>query len=166
MKKLISLLAILLLIFSCSKEDSNNNENPEEQNTPDLSGTWIIEYSTINCSQGNLLSDGSTSFIFNDNGSISFTDNTSDFNDFLTTNIYQLNGDNLEINLQSQQSYSFECNGVNYNTVENGSISYDCDYDEINNNFTGNFVHVFMESPTTPCTEILDCSGTITIYRQ
>ncbi len=130
----------------------------------DLSGTWTASYTTSSCSIGEFPVGRTASFVFNDNNTITFLGQDADFNDDITANSYSVVDGKLEIQIRSAESFSYNCDSVDYNTTENGAISYYGDFN--NGNFSGTYTYVFIETPNNTCIEDnINCSGNIVISK-
>ena len=146
------------------KENGDYNENPSIQFNAsyfDLSGEWQISLNYIDCGE----EVDPFIFIFN-------SDNTVTFSNFILTithNYFNFNKDDKTMTFEMNYTWdwSYECNGVDVNTVENTEIIFTGIYNgydgDGNKTFTGGFTANVSELPENPCAYNGPCSGTFII---
>ncbi|MBM1107663.1 hypothetical protein JQC67_16015 [Aurantibacter crassamenti] len=137
----------------------------------DLSGVWIMKYTTASCSIGgdNIEIPFTSTFIFNSNNTITFVGNSSSDNDgVISINEYLLVNTTLSINFKSLESgYSSDiCNGISYDFSVDFNLKFNGSYKNNTNEFIGNYSAFQYEIPSYPCVENDVCNGSMKIYRK
>lgn len=123
----------------------------------DLSGIWNIQFSNSTC-------NGSGSIQFNNNGTITFI-NQSGLNEDVTSSTYSLNDNTLIINHVREYGLCEATPGSAENVNITESITIEVVYNNLNN-FSGTFSNVYSGEGLTTCNaQNPSCSGSVTISK-
>lgn len=130
----------------------------------DLNGTWVAEYTSGDCSEGEINVGTTRSFKFNLDNSQSITV-SGNFNDYITSSNFNQYDLTLYVIINSSQDYQYQCEGKDVTSKEIGRIAYSGTYNTTTKIFEGTYTHSFIESGNN-CTENTICDGNVKISRQ
>ena len=136
----------------------------ESDNSIDLSGTWIMEFTTMQCSsEDSYFSAGDNmQFTFNEsNQTVSFVNGS--------VHPYQLNGNELAITINDQFDYGF-CEDILALEMF-WHVEINVNYDSEQDNFSGTYtdeeqISEYETDCTFEYTPEINCNGYMKIYRQ
>jgi hypothetical protein len=146
------------------KENGEYNENPSiEFNASyfDLSGEWQINATYIDCD----IDTDPFTFTINSDNTVSFINLPLT----ITHNYFNFNKDDktMTFEMNFTANWSYECNGVDVDTVENTEITFTGNYIGYGGDgyktFEGIFTAIISELPANPCDDTGTCTGTFKI---
>ena len=149
------------------KENGEFNENPSIQFNAsgiDLSGEWEISATYIDCD----IDTDPFNFTINSDNTVTFINLPLT----ITHNYFNFNIDDKTMTFEMNYTaeWSYECNGVDVDTVENTEITFTGNYNgydsERNKTFTGGFIAIISELPANPCDDTGTCNGSFEIINE
>ena len=146
------------------KENGEYHENPSIEFNAyyyDLSGEWQIKATYIDCD----IDTDPFNFTINSDNTVSFINLPLT----ITHNYFNFNKDDktMTFEMNFTANWSYECNGVDVDTVENTEITFTGNYIGYGGDgyktFEGVFTAIISELPANPCDDTGTCTGTFKI---